>query len=163
MQKWAKSVKTKWHPDPGLFTKSANVIAKRAVEDSKSLRQAMARVTFYENRAGANLSPAHRRNIEEAKKKIRTAFAKMEKAKPSSPARHKSAHPRAGSAYWYAYEANPSRWIKGRNPYRTKGRAPIRYLGRKPIAAIGKGPFHLYLVEVRGQRAYVAQLLGAKR
>jgi hypothetical protein len=170
MSKWIKTVKTKWKPDPKLFTKSASVIAKAVFDGAKNLQQAMARLTFYENRAGANLSPSHRKNIEEAKKKVRASFTKLEARAAKTQKRHtnaprnKSPHPRAGSAYWYAYEKGERlQWIKGRNPYRTKGRTPIRYLGRKPVPAIGKGPFHVFIVDVRGRHALVAQLLGPKR
>ena len=49
-------VKPKWHPEEGLFTrKDPNYIANYLIKNSKDLKQAMNRLTFYMNRAGENL------------------------------------------------------------------------------------------------------------
>lgn len=53
---WTDDVKTKWHPEEGLFTRNdANYIAKYLLDNSKDKKQAMSRLVFYMNRAGDNL------------------------------------------------------------------------------------------------------------
>jgi hypothetical protein len=69
--KWSGSVKAKWKVPEGLFTKPSGVIAKTLAANSKSLKQAMNRLTFYENRAGSNLPPSERANLEKAKTELR--------------------------------------------------------------------------------------------
>ena len=68
--KWSGKVKTKWKVPEGLFTKPSSVIAKTLAANSKSLKQAMNRLTFYENRAGSNLPPKERANLEKAKTEL---------------------------------------------------------------------------------------------
>ena len=49
-------VKTKWHPEEGLFLKKdPEYIADYLIKNSKDLKQAMSRLVFYMNRAGENL------------------------------------------------------------------------------------------------------------
>ena len=49
-------VKTKWHPEEGLFLKKdPEYIANYLIKNSKDLKQAMSRLMFYMNRAGENL------------------------------------------------------------------------------------------------------------
>lgn len=49
---WLQTVKTKWHPPEGTFTKKPEEIARVLYQNSKSLAQAVARVNFYYNRKG---------------------------------------------------------------------------------------------------------------
>ena len=53
---WSQDVKTHWTPPKGLF-KSGNMnkIATVVGNASNSLKQAVARVNFYYNRAGSNV------------------------------------------------------------------------------------------------------------
>lgn len=52
---WSEKVRTKWHPEPGFFERSAEDIAQGLKDNSDSLRQAMDRLDFYVNRAGGRL------------------------------------------------------------------------------------------------------------
>lgn len=53
---WTDDVKTKWHPEEGLFTKKdPKYIADYLLNNSKDRKQAMSRLVFYMNRAGENL------------------------------------------------------------------------------------------------------------
>jgi hypothetical protein len=70
--------------DKGVFTLPPKKMAaslKRSAERSKRrksapLRSAMSMLTFYENRAGRNLSASRRRQIEQAKQELRRLFGK---------------------------------------------------------------------------------------
>ncbi len=73
-EKWSGDVKTHWSPPEGLFTKSAEEIAKTLHGQSKDLKQAMSRVTFYENRGGSNLSDSERSKLETVKNKLHEMF-----------------------------------------------------------------------------------------
>ncbi len=73
--------------EPHVFAKSsARAIAasvKRSAErstrrKSSPLRSAMSMLTFYENRAGANLSARQHAKIERAKEELRALFSKDE-------------------------------------------------------------------------------------
>lgn len=68
----------KWHSPPGLFNREPEEIAKVLKDSSTDERQAMSRLTFYENRAGKNLSSEDRERLEKAKAEIRIAFGKEE-------------------------------------------------------------------------------------
>lgn len=49
-------VKTKWHPEKGLFlNKDPEYIANYLIDNSDDIKQAMSRLVFYMNRAGENL------------------------------------------------------------------------------------------------------------
>jgi len=74
--KWSGTVETKWTPPAGTFTQSAAKIAGTLASASASLKQAMSRLTFYENRAGKNLSSKARKNLNKAKALLRKKFAK---------------------------------------------------------------------------------------
>lgn len=76
---WSAAVKTKWSPPPGLFTKGKTEIARVLAQQSDSLKQAMARLNFYINRAGKNLPPKQRKTLEMTKEVLRQMFAKKEK------------------------------------------------------------------------------------
>lgn len=53
---WTDNVKTKWHPEEGLFTrKDPKYIADYLLKNSKDRKQAISRLVFYMNRAGENL------------------------------------------------------------------------------------------------------------
>ena len=73
---WVKRVKTKWTPPAGLFKKSASEIAKGIAAASKDLKQAMARLNFYINRAGKNLSAERKAELEKAKGELRKIYKK---------------------------------------------------------------------------------------
>ena len=67
-----------------VFTRSPRQIAlslKRSAERSKrrksgSFRSAMSMLTFYENRAGRNLSAAKRRRLQRAKEELRRLYGR---------------------------------------------------------------------------------------
>ena len=73
-EKWSGNVKSKWEPSEGLFTKKASVIAKELIAQSIDLKTAISRISFYENRAGSNLSAERKAELEKAKDLIRKAF-----------------------------------------------------------------------------------------
>ena len=56
IEKQLSDVKSKWHPEEGLFLKKdPEYIADYLIKNSKDLKQAMSRLVFYMNRAGENL------------------------------------------------------------------------------------------------------------
>ncbi len=65
-------VEAKWTPPEGLFTEKAEKIANVLYKHSKDLKQAMARLTFYMNRAGENLT--NKTELEKAKKLLHKKF-----------------------------------------------------------------------------------------
>jgi len=73
---WSAAVKTKWHPPEGLFTKGATEIARSLASASGDLKQGMARLNFYINRAGKNLPPERKKILNMAKEKLRKEFEK---------------------------------------------------------------------------------------
>ena len=68
--------------EPSVFKRGARAIAqsvKRSAERSRRrkstpFRSAMSMLTFYENRAGRNLSPRQKDKIERAKEELRKLF-----------------------------------------------------------------------------------------
>lgn len=66
-KKWSGDVKEKWHPPEDFFKKSASTIANGLIKASKDKRQAIARLQFYINRAGKNLSSSDRKKLDTAK------------------------------------------------------------------------------------------------
>lgn len=70
-RKWSASVKTdSTHPPPGLFNKSAATIARTLASKRVSPKgpgSGMRMLTFFTNRAGRNLSPARRAELNKAK------------------------------------------------------------------------------------------------
>lgn len=70
--------------EPSVFKGSAKAIArsvKRSAERSKRrkstpFRSAMSMITFYENRAGKQLSPTRKRALEGAKRELRRLYGK---------------------------------------------------------------------------------------
>ena len=77
---WSATVKTKWKPPEGLFTKGATHIARVLAKNSSSLKQAMSRLNFYINRAGKNLPPKRKKVLNMTKEKLRQEFIKKEKS-----------------------------------------------------------------------------------
>ena len=71
---WTKSVKPKWHPKEGFFTKSAEEIARGLKSASKSLGQAMSRINFFVNRAGGNLSSERKSELSKAKEILSKSY-----------------------------------------------------------------------------------------
>lgn len=63
-----------YHTPSGLFTERPEEIARRLKEDSTDERQAMARLTFYVNRAGHNLSEDDHIRLEHAKEELRKVY-----------------------------------------------------------------------------------------
>ena len=56
IEKQLSDVKSKWHPEEGLFLKKdPDYIANYLIKNSKDLKQAMSRLVFYMNRAGENI------------------------------------------------------------------------------------------------------------
>jgi hypothetical protein len=66
---WSEKVEPKWRAPKGLFASgSADQIVEAVSQHGKaSLQKAMARINFYENRAGKNLSQERRATLEKAK------------------------------------------------------------------------------------------------
>jgi hypothetical protein len=90
-KKWSRGVTE--HSDAldleaGVFKGSAKQIArslKRSAEHSKRrkaapMRSAMSMLTFYENRAGTNLSASRRRVLDRAKDELRALFGETKRA-----------------------------------------------------------------------------------
>jgi len=71
---WSQDVKTKWHPPEGFFERSPEEIAAGLQEASDSEPQAMDRLDFYINRAGTNLSPERKAELEKVKPLLRELF-----------------------------------------------------------------------------------------
>lgn len=72
---WSENVKTDWHPPKGFFTKSAQAIANGLKDASDDLQQAMSRLNFYINRAGANLPDADTLRLNRAKDILHNLYA----------------------------------------------------------------------------------------
>ena len=74
-KRWSSKVKTdSTKPGPGLFKKSAKAIAEGLDKKSVSPEgtgQAMRMLSFYENRAGKNLSAERKHTLENAKDILR--------------------------------------------------------------------------------------------
>ena len=86
-RRWSSKVKTdSTHPPPGLFNKSAPTIARTLASKKVSPKgpgSGMRMLTIYINRAGRNLSPSRRANLERAKELLseRSHHAKRAKTK----------------------------------------------------------------------------------
>lgn len=77
-KKWSQDVDMKWDAPEGFFNKSAIEIAKGLKKDSKDLKQAMSRLTFYINRAGKNLSKDDKGRLENAKIELKKIYKKQD-------------------------------------------------------------------------------------
>ena len=73
---WSEKVETKWHPKEGFFEQSAQQVAEGLKNASDSLEQAMDRLNFYINRAGTNLKPERKAELEKAKKILDELYGK---------------------------------------------------------------------------------------
>ena len=67
VNKWSNKVKTKWHPPEGLFKNGTPEEIASTVSQGVDLKTAMARLNFFLNRGGSNISPAIRKKVEKAK------------------------------------------------------------------------------------------------
>ena len=71
-KRWVRNVKTvSTYPPEGLFTKDAQTIARviaRKEVSPKGIGSGIRMIQFFINRAGKNLSPERKRELEEAKK-----------------------------------------------------------------------------------------------
>jgi hypothetical protein len=65
---WSGKVETKWHPPEGLFKNGSPEEIASTVSQGANLKTAMARLNFFLNRGGSNVSPAIRKKVEKAKK-----------------------------------------------------------------------------------------------
>jgi tRNA(adenine34) deaminase len=92
-RRWSAKVKTdSTKPGPGLFKKSAEKIAKELAKKSVSPQgpgQGMRMLSFYENRAGKNLSAERKRTLEHAKEILHEKEGKSS-AKSGSHSRSRS-------------------------------------------------------------------------
>ncbi len=100
--RWSASVTTdSTHPPPGLFNKSAAVVARTLASKKVSPKgpaSGMRMLTFYINRAGHNLSEERRAELEKAKVLLSARIAREKSGDPAlgakpdcldaSPARH---------------------------------------------------------------------------
>lgn len=71
---WSSKIKPKFTPKEGIFTESAEKIAKYLKSNSKDLKQAMGRLNFYINRGGKNLSAKDKNRLELAKTKLSNLY-----------------------------------------------------------------------------------------
>jgi hypothetical protein len=82
-QRWVKDVKTdSTHPPEGLFTKSAEDIARSLASKRVSPRgpgSGMRMLTYFINRAGKGLSATRRAKLERAKKLLSEKIAAQKK------------------------------------------------------------------------------------
>jgi hypothetical protein len=67
VNKWSGKVKTKWHPPEGLFKNGSPEEIASTVSQGVDLKTAMARLNFFLNRGGSNISPEIRKKVEKAK------------------------------------------------------------------------------------------------
>lgn len=73
-EKWSADVQTHWSPTPGFFEQSAEKIAEGLKRNSDGLRQASARLNFYKNRAGKNLSAEDKKRLDNASEKLHQLY-----------------------------------------------------------------------------------------
>jgi hypothetical protein len=86
-KKWVRDVKTvSTYPPPGLFTKDAGTIARVMATKKVSpggIASGIRMVQFFINRAGKNLSPARKEELEKAKKILQERL-RREKSRPAT-------------------------------------------------------------------------------
>ena len=83
-QMWSGDVKSHWTPPEGFFTRSAEKIASGLKRASENLKQAMARLNFYRNRGGKNLSAEDKARLKNAAEKLRNLYPKNEAAETAT-------------------------------------------------------------------------------
>lgn len=92
-RRWSASVTTdSTHPPPGLFTKSAGVIARTLASKKVSPKgpaSGMRMLTFYINRAGHNLSQERRTELEKAKRLLSARMAPQKERTSTSRAKNR--------------------------------------------------------------------------
>jgi tRNA(adenine34) deaminase len=90
-RRWSVSVTSdSTHPPPGLFNKSAAVVARALASKKVSPKgpaSGMRMLTFYINRAGHNLSQERRAELEKAKELLSARIAREKKQKGTSTAK----------------------------------------------------------------------------
>ena len=76
-EKWTQKVHEKFHPPAGTFSEgSAEKIADVISEHGKApYKTAIARLNFFLNRGGKNVSPTVRAKVEKAKKILEKRYA----------------------------------------------------------------------------------------
>ena len=101
-RRWSAKVKTdSTKPGPGLFKKSAKAIAAGLAKKSVSPKgpgQGMQMLSFYENRAGKNLSPERKHTLENAKDILREKEGEVSKKSSGKKSSAKKAPGRKPSA-----------------------------------------------------------------
>ena len=79
-RKWSHEVKTvSTYPPAGLFTKSAETIARQMASkrvSPKGISSGIRMIQFFINRAGKDLSPQRRQELEKAKKILQARLKK---------------------------------------------------------------------------------------
>jgi hypothetical protein len=77
-EKWAQKVKEKFHPPEGTFSeKSAEEIARIISQNWEAgLQKTMARLNFFLNRGGKNITPEIRKKVERAKDIVHDHYKK---------------------------------------------------------------------------------------
>jgi tRNA(adenine34) deaminase len=100
-RRWSAKVKTdSTKPAPGLFKKSAKEIAEGLAKKSVSPEgpgQGMRMLSFYENRAGKNLSSERKQTLEHAKDLLREKEGKAPDGKSSGTTRSSRASSKPAS------------------------------------------------------------------
>jgi hypothetical protein len=79
-EKWSQEVNEKFHPPEGTFSEGspeqiANVISQNG---RASYKTAMARLNFYLNRGGENVSPSVRAKVNRAKEILKKRYNKKD-------------------------------------------------------------------------------------
>jgi tRNA(adenine34) deaminase len=86
-KKWSAKVTTdSTHPEPGLFTRNAKTIARSlasAEVSPKGPASGMRMLNFYINRAGKNLPPERKAELEKAKTRL-SEIIKNQKSKSAA-------------------------------------------------------------------------------
>lgn len=89
-KKWVRSVKTvSTHPPRGLFTKDAQTIARTMASQKvspKGIGSGIRMIQYFINRAGKNLPPTRKRELEMAKRLQQEKARKDERAPAKRPA-----------------------------------------------------------------------------
>jgi tRNA(adenine34) deaminase len=90
-KKWSAKVTTdSTHPDEGLFSEDASVIAKALASkrvSPKGPASGMRMLNFYINRAGKNLSASRHAELEKAKTLLSNIIAKQKSKSPAKAAK----------------------------------------------------------------------------
>ncbi len=78
-ENWSKTVTEheKWHAPEGTFEKGPEAIAKTVSQNwTAGYKTTMARLNFFLNRGGKNVSPSVRANVNKAKEIVRKHYNK---------------------------------------------------------------------------------------